>query len=69
MRRKPESTTEPFALDEVPAHTVDAREAGEGAAPDAVDVGQAAGRAGPQGRTADRAHPGGARRVRRTARG
>ncbi|SDC45809.1 hypothetical protein [Streptomyces prasinopilosus] len=39
MRLRVEFTTEPFDLDETPAHAVAAREAVEGAALDSVDVG------------------------------
>ncbi|SFD98850.1 hypothetical protein SAMN05216251_10179 [Actinacidiphila alni] len=39
MRLRLEFTTEPFDLDEPPAHAVVAREVVEGAALDAVDVG------------------------------
>ncbi|MET9291418.1 thiamine-binding protein [Streptomyces sp. NPDC003077] len=46
MRLRVEFTTEPFDLDEAPAHAVAAREIVLGAALDAVDV-------GPFGNTAD----------------
>ncbi|MER6107811.1 hypothetical protein [Streptomyces hirsutus] len=39
MRLRVEFTTEPFDLDEAPAHAVVAREVVEGAALDSVDVG------------------------------
>ncbi|WP_051777270.1 hypothetical protein [Streptomyces violaceorubidus] len=52
MRLRVEFTTEPFDLDEAPAHAVVAREVVEGAELDAVDV-------GPFGNTAE----GGADRV------
>ncbi len=39
MRLRVEFTTEPFDLDEAPAHALAAREVIEGAALDAVDVG------------------------------
>jgi uncharacterized protein YqgV (UPF0045/DUF77 family) len=39
VRLRAEFTTEPFDLDELPAHAVAAREAMEGAGLDAVDVG------------------------------
>ncbi|MFD5029813.1 hypothetical protein ACFVWX_04520 [Streptomyces sp. NPDC058220] len=39
MRLRVEFTTEPFDLDEAPAHAVVAREVVQGAALDAVDVG------------------------------
>ncbi|MEU6243716.1 hypothetical protein [Streptomyces sp. NPDC047024] len=39
MRLRAEFTTEPFDLDEAPAHAVVAREVIEGAGLDAVDVG------------------------------
>lgn len=39
MRLRVEFTTEPFDLEEVPAHAVAAREVVEGAALDPVDVG------------------------------
>ncbi|MYR59129.1 hypothetical protein GTY54_23780 [Streptomyces sp. SID625] len=39
MRLRVEFTTEPFDLDQAPAHAVVAREVVEGAALDAVDVG------------------------------
>lgn len=39
MRLRVEFTTEPFDLDEAPAHAVAAREAVQGAALDLVDVG------------------------------